>query len=173
LKLIHKKQHREVYEDGNYIVKKTTSDAFDFDMYRRFQLDNPWCVKVHSFEDGVIVMDKVLGDSWWRYVRRSTPTQLWNICFTFRNETVKSFFDFMGSTYIEDANQLVFFNADATEGNLIIQGDKPMFIDPDGFCRQSWDIFILKVLEHNNHWFNLYVHYAHRNTNKDFKFFTN
>ena len=162
IKLIHKKSFREVYDDGNYIVKKTKPDAFDFETYKRFQLDNPWAVKVHSFEDGVIVMDKVVGHSWEEFIEYATPTQLWNLCVTFRNEMVKSFFDFIGHKYV-DANERIFFNADATHGNLIMQGDKPMFIDPDGYCSFPWDMFVLKIGEHNTQWFNHYLHNAHRN----------
>ncbi len=112
----------------------------------------------------MIVMDKIEGHSWDEFRQYATQTQLWNLCVTFRSEMVKSFFDFLGNGsngYI-DGNQRVFFNADATHGNLIMQGDKPMFIDPDGYCFFPWDHFILKVHEHNTEWFNHYLYEAHR-----------
>ena len=162
IKLIHKKEHREVYDDGKYIVKKTKPNAFNFETYKRFQLDNPWCVKVHSFEDGIIVMDKVEGITWQQYRTQVTKDQLWNICVVHRNTVVKSFFDFIGKTYV-DANQPVFYHRDATYGNLIMQGDKPMFIDPDGTVTMPWDMFLQRCGEQTQQWFNEYLYWAHRN----------
>ena len=107
-------------------------------------------------------MDKIEGHSWEEFIQYATPTQLWNVCVTFRSEMVKSFFDFLGKNYV-NGNQHVFFHADATHGNVIMQGDKPMFIDPDGYCSSPWDQFILKVHEQNAQWFNEYLYWAHRN----------
>jgi len=111
-------------------------------------------------------MDKVEGITWQQYRTQVTKDQLWNICVVHRNTVVKSFFDFIGKTYV-DANQPVFYHRDATYGNLIMQGDKPMFIDPDGFHRAKWDRFILKVHEQNTEWFNHYLQEAHRASRND------
>ena len=150
-----------MYEDGKYIVKKTLPDAFDFETYKRFQLEYPWAVKVHSFEDGVIIMDKIEGHTWDEFHQYATKDQLWNVCVKFRNETVKNFLDFAGFDYI-DPSQHIFFNGDAKHANLIMQGDKPMFIDPDGFVWETWDRFVLKISEHNTQWYNQYLLRAYR-----------
>ena len=124
----------------------------------------------------MIVMDKIEGHSWDEFRQYATRKQLWNLCVTFRVEVVKSFFDFLEDNNVParplqrdwiDGNQRVFFNGDGTHGNLIMQGDKPMFIDPDGFYRAKWDRFILKVHEHNTEWFNHYLHEAHRSSRND------
>ena len=167
IKLIRKTNKEDVYEDGNFIVKKKffnelrSRNAFDFETYKRFQLEYPWCVKVHSYEDDGIVMDKIEGHTWDEFHQYATKDQLWNVCVKFRNETVKNFLDFAGFDYI-DPNQHIFFNGDAKHANLIMQGDKPMFIDPDSFRFETWDRFILKVNEHNTEWFNHYLLRAHR-----------
>ena len=118
-KLIHKKDFREVWDDGKYIIKKTKPDAFDFETYKRFQEQNPCLVKVHSFEDGIIVMDKVPGLYWSDYATRHADRnyqqpkikELWYICITHRYALWKRYFEFMEAKEV-DPRQKVFFHAD-------------------------------------------------------------
>jgi hypothetical protein len=164
IKLIHKKDNREVYEDGNYIIKKTAPDAFNFERYERFQKDNPCFVKVHSFDDGVIVMDKVEGMMFNDYAKTPTTTvdNLWYICFTHRTALYKRYFDFHGKRDIHCCEP-IFFHADGVPGNVIIDNNnKPIYIDPDGTIQIRWEMFLQKITEHHFVWQNDYTYYAHR-----------
>jgi len=167
IKKIYSKAGTEIYEDGKYILKRRSPDSFDFETYKRFQALNPWCVKVHSFDDGMIVMDKIEGVKWDQYRLKASCQQLWDICVTHRNVVVKSFFDFMpkdNSTHVNyvDANTRIFFHQDAVHGNLMMVGDKPMYFDPDGSCKYPWDMFIQKIQYQTTQWFNEYLYYGHR-----------
>tara|TARA_B100001057_G_scaffold114976_1_gene113454 strand:- start:5256 stop:5858 length:603 start_codon:yes stop_codon:yes gene_type:complete len=161
INLIHKKDNREVYEDGNYIIKKTAPDAFNFDRYERFQKDNPCFVKVHSFDDGVIVMDKVEGMMFNDYAKTATADNLWYICFTHRMELYKRYFDFHGKRDIH-ANDKLFLHADGVPGNVIVNNGQPTYIDPDGTIQLQWDMFLQKINEHHFVWQSDYTYYAHR-----------
>ena len=108
-------------------------------------------------------MDKIVGHKWTEFIKFATTEQLWYVCVEFRNQTVKSFLNFTGLNYIDPKKDRIFFNGDATHANLIMQGDKPMFVDPDGFKFETWDRFVLKISEHNIQWYNHYLLRAHRN----------
>lgn len=167
-KLIHKKDFREVYDDGKYIIKKTLPDAFDFETYKHFQEQNPCLVKVHSFEDGIIIMDKVHGVYWTDYRKQAKMDELWYICNTHRYALWKRYFDFMvrnKDTTEIDPRQRIFFHADGVPGNVIVNNGQPTYVDPDGTCWMQWDMFLQKLNEHHFVWWNEYTNIAHRGMN--------
>ena len=161
INLIHKKDNREVYDDGKYIIKKTAPDAFNFEVYERFQKENPCFVKVHSFDDGVIVMDKVEGIMFNDYAKTTTVDNLWYICFTHRMELYKRYFDFVGKRDIHPDDK-IFFHNDGVPGNVIVNNGQPTYIDPDGTIELQWDMFLSKITEHHFVWQNDYTYFAHR-----------
>ena len=163
IKLIHKKDNREVFVDGNYVIKKTAPDAFNFPVYEKFQKENPCFVKVHSFDDGVIIMDKVEGIMFQQWAKTTTVDNLWHVCFTHRLELYKSYFDFFGRRDIH-ANDKLFLHNDGVPGNVIIDSNNnPTYVDPDGTIQLQWDMFLQKINEHQLVWQNDYNFFAHRN----------
>ena len=55
-KLIHKKEHREVYDDGKYIIKKMPTVWLDLETYNAFRKLHPeWLVEIIDIDQNTII----------------------------------------------------------------------------------------------------------------------
>lgn len=165
-KLLSKREDREVYFDGKYIIKKRPNLFLDVKSYNYFSKRYDWLVQVIDVSKNTIVMEKVDGEMFydWRYT--ATPEQLYKICIEFKDKVWKSYFNFNThntNTRWIDANNKIFFNGDAVPGNVIISEGTPIFLDPDAWTWKPWDLFVQKIRQDDMMWFNEYVEYAHRN----------
>ena len=165
-KLIHKKEEREVYYDGQYIIKKMPTVWLDLDSYNAFRKLHPeWLVKIIDIDPNTIVMEKIEGQMFHEFRLDATPDQLYNVCIDFKDKLWKAYFDFnesrTGTRWIQ-STQKMFFNMDASPGNVIIRDGKPVYIDPDAWTWTEWDLFIQKIRLDDMVWFNEYIKYGFR-----------
>ena len=83
----------------------------------------------------------------------------------FKDKLWKAYFDFnesrTGTRWIK-STQKMFFNMDASPGNVIIREGKPVYIDPDAWTWTEWDLFIQKIRLDDMVWFNEYIKYGFR-----------
>ena len=94
-KLIHKKEHREVYDDGKYIIKKMPTVWLDLETYNAFRKLHPeWLVEIIDIDQNTIIMEKVEGQMFHEFRLDTTPDQLYNVCIDFKDKLWKAYFDF-------------------------------------------------------------------------------
>ena len=145
--LIYKKDNREVYEDGKFIVKKFfggIGDKFVLDDYKLFQKNNPEFVEVIRFEkhdhEDIIIMPKVDGKEW-TYVRNDVDKNVvYNVCIVNYFKWVKSFMDFSSD------KEMIYFHSDLSPGNILINDDyTPYVLDPDSMEWTKRDNFIIRI----------------------------
>ena len=145
--LIYKKDNREVYEDGKFIVKKFfggIGDKFVLDDYKLFQKNNPEFVEIIRFEkhdhEDIIIMPKVDGKEW-TYVRNDVDKNVvYNVCIVNYFKWVKSFMDFSSD------KEMIYFHSDLSPGNILINDDyTPCVLDPDSMEWTKRDNFIIRI----------------------------
>lgn len=145
--LIYKKDNREVYEDGKFIVKKFfggINDKFILDDYKLFQKNNPEFIEVirlekHGRED-IIIMPKIDGKEW-TYVRHNVDKNVvYNVCIVNYFKWVKAFMDFSSN------KEMIYFHSDLSPGNIFINDDHtPYVLDPDSMEWAKRDDFIIRI----------------------------
>ena len=163
--LLSKRENREVYFDGKYIIKKRPNVYLDLENYNNFAKHNDWLVKVIDISENTIVMEKVEGEMFYNWRLTASQQQLYKICIEFKDKVWKSYFEFatknQGTRWF-DADNKIFFNGDAVPGNVIISEGRPIFLDPDAWTWKPWDLFVQKIRQDDMIWFNEYVECAHR-----------